>query len=313
MVKTKFLIDEPGCNFVEIGVFPCSVGAMLKPAERLKSFVWSALSLTGRDRRRLETVYDQLDQAYPEGHDAWGLDLQRAKTTLEWLYPIYRRYFRVRCFGQENIPDGPCIVISNHSGQIAIDAALISVAFALEAKPPRILRPMMDRFVSAIPFVGTWAQEGGAVLGDRQNCINLLNKGQSVLVFPEGLKGITKSPKDFYRLQKFTQGFYRMALATGIPIVPLAVVGAEEFYPFVYHARSAASRLGLPALPITPHLLPLPSPVDIWIGPPITPKTSLNPESPDKEVDAEVLELENLIKEMLQKGLEQRRPFWAIS
>ncbi len=286
---------------------------MLSSLERLKSLSWTALSLSRRDRQRLDRVYDQLAATCPRGQDAWGLDLDRAMSYLEWLYPLYRRYFRVRCFGAENLPDRPCLVVSNHSGQIAIDAVLISMAFALEPPRPQILRPMVDRFFTAIPFVGTWAAEGGAVLGDRQNCINLLNRGHSVLVFPEGVQGVTKSPKDFYRLKSFTQGFYRMALATQSPILPVAVIGAEEFYPFVYHARSTARFLGLPALPLTPHLFPLPSPVDIWLGPPIELQSHLRVDSPDREIEVEVKKIEEQIKNMIQHGLSQRRNFWAIS
>lgn len=268
-------------------------------------------SLPKQERNRLKRIYRQLDEIYPTGTDAWGLRLSRAKQSLEWIYPLYKYYFRVRTFGRENVADTPYIVVSNHSGQIAIDGMLICTSFVSELTPPRVLRPMVERFFTGLPFIGPWAAEGGAVLGDRTNCINLLKRQQSVLVFPEGVRGITKSPKDFYQLQPFTHGFYRMALATQVPILPVTVIGAEEFYPFVYHARTTAKLLGLPALPLSPNLFPLPSPVDIRIGKPIMPNENLFYDSPDKDVAEEVYKIEKKIKEMMTEGLQKRRSFWA--
>lgn len=271
----------------------------------------SFLTLSKEEINKFKRIYRQLDEVYPSGSDAWGLRLKRAKRSLEWIYPLYKYYFRVRTFGAENVENRPYIVISNHSGQIAIDGMLICTSFVTEVSPPRILRSMVERFFTGLPFIGPWAAEGGAVLGDRKNCINLLKRKQSVLVFPEGVGGITKSPKDFYQIQSFTHGFYRMALATNTPILPVTVIGAEEFYPFVYHARSLAKTLGLPALPLSPNLFPLPSPVDIRIGRPILPNENLYYDSPDKDIAEEVYKIEKVIKDMLAEGLEKRRDFWA--
>jgi 1-acyl-sn-glycerol-3-phosphate acyltransferase len=260
---------------------------------------------------KLEEIIFELNRRYPDGKDPWGLDLKIAKKSLQILYPFYSNYFKVRIFGEEKIKDKPYMVISNHSGQVAIDAMLISMAFSLEISPPRLLRPMVDRFVVGLPFFGEWSAQTGAVLGDRQNCMKLMEKKESILVFPEGLKGITKNTSEFYKLQEFTDGFYRLALSSGYDIVPIAVIGCEEFFPFVYHLKSVAKSLGLPALPLMPNLFPLPSPVDIYIGDPISLPKNLSPDAPDKEIKIHVNEIKRKMASMIKKGLKNQRTFWS--
>jgi len=261
-------------------------------------------------KEHFDDIFTQLLNRYPEGEDPWGLNLKKARHTLEWIWPLYKKYFKVRVFGKENVLDEPYMVTSNHSGQIAIDAMLIATAFATEVTPPRILRSMVERFFTGLPWVGTLAAEAGAVLGDRQNCLNLLNRGQSVLVFPEGVRGVAKSSFDFYKLQRFTRGFFRMALTTNTKILPVAVIGAEEIFPWVYQAKGAAKLLGLPALPLSPIYFPLPSPVDIHIGKPYeTP--DLSPEAPDQEIDIHIDNIRTIIRHLTNEGLKERRPFFA--
>lgn len=261
-------------------------------------------------KERLDEVFAGLEEKYTKGEDPWGLNLSKARKTLDILYPLYKNYFQVRVFGKENIEEEPYMVVSNHSGQIAIDGMLIATAFATEIEPPRILRSMVERFFTALPWVGTLAAEGGAVLGDRQNCLNLLNRGESVLVFPEGVRGVAKSTFDFYKLQRFTRGFFRMALTANTKVLPVCVVGAEEIFPWVYQAKGVARKLGLPALPISPLYFPLPSPVDIHIGKPYS-IPDLSPEAPDSEIDLHIDKIRNEIRELTTQGLKMRRPFFA--
>lgn len=259
---------------------------------------------------KFDEVFAQLSEKYPEGEDPWGLNLKKARKTLEYIWPLYENYFKVRIYGKENVQDEPYMVVSNHSGQIAIDGMLISTAFATEIAPPRILRPMVERFFTALPWMGTIAAEGGAVLGDRQNCLNLLSRGQSVLVFPEGVRGVAKSSFDYYKLQRFTRGFFRMALTSQTKILPVAVIGAEEIFPWVYQAKGMAKFLGLPALPLSPLYLPLPSPVDIIIGEPYK-IPDLSPEAPDRDIDVHIDKIRTQIRHLTNQGLENRRPFFA--
>lgn len=268
-------------------------------------------SLTEKEKNKFNKIEEVLLERYPVGEDPWGLNVNKARKSLKKIYPIYKHYFKVRVFGQENVQDKPYMVTSNHTGQIAIDGMLLSTAFVMDVFPPRILRPMVERFFTALPFIAPWAAEGGSVLGDRTNALNLLKKGQSVMVFPEGVKGITKSTHEFYKMKPFTRGFYRMCAATGTEILPIGIVGAEEFFPYVYHPRMIQKALGLPGLPLSLNYFPLPSPVDIHIGEPIQIPKGLDQDSPDKDIDEQVFKVEKAIKDLIEKGLEQRRPFFA--
>ena len=267
---------------------------------------------------KIDSIMGQLKERYPEGSDPWGLDLKRAKRSLNILWPLYNDYFKVRVFGKEHVENKPYVVVANHSGQIAVDAMLICMAFILEIDPPKMLRPMVERFVTKLPFFGQWMAEGGGVLGDRENCIQLLKRMESVLVFPEGVKGVAKSSQDYYKLQKFTKGFFRQAIQSNTDVLPIAVIVAEEFYPFVYQSKSLAKLLGLPAFPITPTmilgplgLLPLPSPVDIIIGAPYKIPEGLTNESSEEVLQPHIDKVVEQIEEMINDGRKKRREFWA--
>lgn len=276
----------------------------------MSDFVRKYLNISVPEER-FDKVFEHFKQVYPDGEDPWGLNLKKTRTSLEYVWPIYKHYFKTRVFGAENVENKPYIVISNHTGQIAIDGMLICTAFATEIEPPRILRSMVERFFTSIPFVGTWAAEGGAVLGDRQNCLNLLQRGQSILAFPEGVRGIAKSTPDYYKVQKFTRGFFRMAVTAGVDILPCAVIGAEEMFPWVYQAKTLAKLTGLPAAPMSLNYFPLPSPVDIHVGEAFKIPQDLSPEAPDELIDPHVERLRDHIEDMIKKGLGERRPFFA--
>ncbi len=264
---------------------------------------------------KLIGVIEELRSRYPEGEDPWGFNLEACERAVKIFWPLYQHYFRVRVHGIENVKDKPYMVVSNHSGQIAIDGLLISMAFALDVQPPRILRGMVERFLAGMPFLGDFVAQTGSILGDRKNCQYLLDKGESILVFPEGVRGVSKSTKDFYKLQPFTKGFYRIALQTRTEILPVCVIGAEEFYPYVVHFKKLAKMMNMPAVPLTPAfpllgplgLIPMPSPIDIYIGKPIPIPVELSPEANEKELNEHIYKIEGEIKNMIAEGLKNRR------
>lgn len=268
-----------------------------------------SLALTAEQIAKKDAVLSELRTRYQNYRDPWGFNINTIEKALKVLLPAYLNYFKVRTFGAENIQNEPYIFVSNHTGQIPIDASLISIATALEASPPRILHGMVDRFVYKMPFLGDFYSQIGAILGDRENSNHLLEKGESILVFPEGVKGVSKNTLDFYKLQKFTNGFYRIALAKKVKIIPVSVVGAEEMFPLVYHTKFLSKTFGLPSIPIMSNYFPLPSPIDIYFGKPIE-VPNINPDAPDKEIRPYVFKLENIIKHQLKHGLENRRPFF---
>lgn len=271
------------------------------------------------DVARVESNFQTIADGYKDIADPFGLDLSKTKEKIKLLLPIYRNYFKVRVINPEFAQtDRPLMVVSNHSGQIPIDAMLITMAFVTDITPPRLLRSMVERFVTSVPFFGTWVAESGAVLGDRSNCQWLLERDQSILVFPEGVRGVSKSTSKYYQVQKFTSGFFRLALHAGVDILPISVIGAEEFYPLVYHPWSIAKSLNLPALPLSASFLlgpigmiPLPSPVDIRVGEIYSIPKNIETDAPDEAIDFHVKQIQNKIQEMIDIGLKERRDFFG--
>jgi 1-acyl-sn-glycerol-3-phosphate acyltransferase len=198
----------------------------------------SLFDLSKEDQEKIDHIFSHLEEKYKHYHDPWGLNLATCKQALKKLLPIYKYYFKVRVFGVRNIEDRPFMVISNHTGQLPIDGVLITICFLWEAATPRILRGMIERFMVKLPFLGELTAQTGSILGDRKNCQYLIDHGESILVFPEGVKGVSKNTEDFYKLQQFTTGFFRQALQNDLDILPVATVGAEEMYPFVYHSKN---------------------------------------------------------------------------
>jgi len=220
----------------------------------------------------------------------------------------YKTYFRAQCYGIENLPQGRVMLVANHSGQLPFDALNIGGALFYTADPPRIMRAMIDRFVAKLPFVGSFFAGTGQVIGTEANCERLLSDEEAILVFPEGTAGISKPITKRYQLQPFGLGFLRLALRTKTPIVPVAVIGAEEQAP-AFNVRPLAKLLGVPAFPITPvsffPVLPLPTRYRIYFG---EPRCFAGDSDDDDEHIAELARQVRLsIESMLHQGLKERR------
>ncbi len=247
-----------------------------------------------------------------QGYDQWGFCPEEAKLYYSIAYRLYP-YFRPDVHGIENIPDGRVLIVPNHSGQFPFDAAMISVVCLLKASPPRLLRAMVDRFVPALPYINEIYSRSGVVLGDPINCRNLLEDDQAILVFPEGTKGSGKTWDRRYKLARFGRGFMRLALQTGAPIVPAAVIGGEESIVSIHDGKPLAKLLGLPYLPISPWLpllgplayLPLPVRFHIYFGEPMTFDGPFDDE--DVVIDKKVAVVRDKVQSMINEGLAARR------
>ncbi|SDP64752.1 1-acyl-sn-glycerol-3-phosphate acyltransferase [Klenkia soli] len=255
-------------------------------------------------RRRLTGEYET---------DEFGFDPDLADHLLmPVLRPLFQKWFRVETQGLANIPDvGGALVVANHSGTIPLDALMTTVALHDDHPASRRFRLLGADLVFQFPFIGAMARKLGSTLACNEDAERLLTEGELVGVFPEGFKGIGKSFSERYTLQRFGRGgFVTAALRTGAPIVPCAIVGAEEIYPMIGNAKTAARILGLPYLPITPTfpllgplgLVPLPSKWFIAFGTPIE-TAHYGPGAADDPML--VFNLTDQVRETIQQSLYQ--------
>jgi 1-acyl-sn-glycerol-3-phosphate acyltransferase len=251
----------------------------------------------------------------PAGVDPFGLDPQWAKYALATLGLLHRKYFRTEVHGVGNVPAGRVLLVANHSGQVPIDASLIGAAMFMDAEPPRIVRAMVEKWAVSLPFVSLLFSRIGQVVGVQENAKRLLAQGEALLVFPEGARGISKTFDQRYKLTEFGLGFMRLAIETDTPIVPIAVIGAEEQYVSVANMEALAKILRVPAFPIIPQLLlpggqlPLPTKYRMWFGEPM--RFSGDPDDDDSIIDEKVWLVKQTVQSMLNRGLKERKHiFW---
>ena len=241
----------------------------------------------------------------------WNLDAETAKYAIMVSAFFHRVYFRTEVTGVENVPKGRVLLIANHSGQVPIDGAIIGAALFFDADPPRLIRAMVEKWSQTLPFVSTFFRRVGQVVGVPENARRLLEMGEPLLVFPEGTRGISKPFTRRYQLQEFGLGFMRLAIETKTPIVPVAVVGAEEQYVNFGNLRWAARAFGMPVFPVIPQVfipggqMPLPTKYRITFGEPM--RFSGDPDDDDLVMGEKVWVVRQTIQSMINRGLKQRK------
>jgi 1-acyl-sn-glycerol-3-phosphate acyltransferase len=216
---------------------------------------------------RLELSFNE------HGFDRFGVSRASVAAGMKVLGWFYRRYFSVRCHGIEHVPThGRVILVGNHSGGYAIDAGMVIAACFLELDPPRLAHGMADRFINRLPFLSQLANRTGQITGLPQHARQLLADERILLVFPEGARGTSKLFWSRYTLGPFGTGFMRLAKSTATPIVPFAYLGGGEAVPTIANLPFLGKLFGVPYIPVTPYLVPLPLPVraELRFGPPLT-------------------------------------------
>jgi 1-acyl-sn-glycerol-3-phosphate acyltransferase len=218
--------------------------------------------------RRIEAVVEGA------AHD-YGFERDFRERSRPLFRFLFESYWRVEVAGMENVPtSGPVILVGNHSGGLPFDATMVSYALETEHGPGRVARPLYDRFVENMGPVCEWYRKLGAVPARYAVADELLGRGECVMIFPEGVRGVSKLYPERYSLRPFATSAARLAMRHRVPIVPFAVVGAEEIYPMIGRSSGLGKLLGAPYMPITPFfpllglagLIPLPTKWSIAFG-----------------------------------------------
>lgn len=182
---------------------------------------------------------------------------------MEW---VYRHYLRVTTYGINHIPvRGRAMLVGNHSGGVALDAAMVLTSCLVEMDPPRLAQGMAEKFINRMPFASILASRTGQFTGLPEHALRLLEDDRLLMVYPEGARGTAKLYRERNSLVDFGTGFMRLALRTHSPIVPVAILGGGEAIPTIVNAYTLGKLFGVPYLPITPYLLPIPRPVHMEI------------------------------------------------
>jgi len=206
--------------------------------------------------RDVDAVPPELADPRRSDVDEWGRS-ERFREFVRAVYePMYRHWFRVEWEGLEHIPtEGGALLVSNHAGAIPSDAP--AIMHGIETELGRPVYGLAEYVFRTLPVVGTlWSRSGG-VTANPHNAYRLLREQQQLaLVFPEGTKGTSKPYTERYRLRRFGRGgFVEIAMRAGVPVVPIAVMGAEESMPVLFNVPGLARPLGVPYVPITANML----------------------------------------------------------
>ena len=219
------------------------------------------LALDVSDRERMRALLPALEP--DRTLDDWGRSERVERIFDATLVEFFYRYwFRCEVEGIENVPaEGGGLLVSNHSGALPPDAAMIGKAIRDEHPHPRPLYMTVEHFFKGYPGFSTLLPKIGAVPAHPANVHRLLyDERQLVLVFPEGRKGTEKLVKDRYRVQRFGRGgFVEAAMRGEAQLVPVCVVGAEEAAPVFAQSKLMQRATGLLYFPITPTFP--------WLGP----------------------------------------------
>jgi 1-acyl-sn-glycerol-3-phosphate acyltransferase len=254
--------------------------------------------------------------------DEFGMDevvVARARPLLDLLFD---RWFRVDLAGAAELPErGPALLVANHSGLLPWDGLMLSQAVERFHRSHRRPRFLVADWLITLPFVQPYLARLGGVRACRENAERLLSSGHFVVAFPEGVKGAAKVFRERYRVKRFGRGgVVRVALETGVPLVPVGIVGAEEAHPLLFKWTTPARSFGLPFVPVTPTFpllgplggLPLPTKWVIRIGSPI-PLDHLAPDAVSDELLVSRLteELRSEVQALVDVALAERESVWV--
>ena len=276
----------------------------------------------GREGLRGPNLARLLREVYFSWHseetDEYGYDPKFADTIRPFFEFLYSVWWRVEASGMENVPaSGAGLIVANHSGVLPYDGMMVKLAVWHEHPAQRECRMLALDMFALLPFLAPLLAKSGEVRASQENGERLLRQGHLVGVFPEGVKGVGKPFKQRYKLARFGRGgFVRLALRTGAPLVPCAIVGSEEIHPMIGKADFLGRPFGLPYFPLTPTwpwlgplgLVPLPTKWSIDFADPVS-LAEYGPEAADDPILVNRLseDVRSTIQRMLDGRLARRR------
>ena len=259
-----------------------------------------------------EALRERLDEwvaQRPQQADIFGLQAHWVGFSLWFHRFLYEHYFRVDSSGIESVPaNGPVIFTPNHGGTIPLDGIMLYQDILRRSQPIRLARPVADYFVPKLPFISAIFARVGVVAGSRANLDYLLQRGESLMLFPEGLPGIAKTYGERYTLQRWRPGHIELALNHRAAIVPVGIVGPDEQMPLLTKLESFKA-FGVPYLPITATPWPLPVRYHIRYGEPVYPHEIL---SRSQQQDPAAIQsvatlLQGRVRQLIQQSLLERK------
>jgi 1-acyl-sn-glycerol-3-phosphate acyltransferase len=260
----------------------------------------------------VSTTFRRIVQEAPffdEGHgfDVFGLSPRSLACVVAAARPIYESYFRVDSAGAEAIPrQGPAILVANHAGALPVDSVMLCLDVLRRTEPPRIPRAVADHFIPRLPLISTLYARLGVVSGTRANVRCLLERGELIAIWPEGITGTAKRFADRYRIQRWSVGFAELAIRHRAPVIPVAVIGAEESWPLLAKLRRTHI-FGAPYIPIPAVPIPLPTHYHIRYGMPhVLGRDPADASDPDL-VDAAALEIRHALERLIDDARRERR------
>ncbi|MFM2153912.1 MAG: hypothetical protein RL199_2347 [Pseudomonadota bacterium] len=242
------------------------------------------------------------------GVDPYGVSKQHLAVSLKVLSFFHSRYFPVTSHGLDHVPDrGRAVLVGNHSGGVAVDAAMVVASLFFDKNPPRLAQGMAEKFISRLPFASSWTAKTGQFTGLPETAERLLEDDRLLLVFPEGARGTAKLHKDRWSLVDFGTGFMRLAMKTKSPVVPFGFIGGGDAIPTVMNLRLLGRLVGAPYVPVTPYLLPLPRPVplEVHYGEPMFFEGTGAED--DAVIQANVAKVKESIAALIEQGRASRR------
>src|SRR3954463_7458845 len=205
-------------------------------------------------RRLLGEVQDRLTADL----DDRDPDFIRENLSLSWL--ISSIWFRGEVRNMERIPEqGPVLLVGNHSGgNITPDTIVFTLAFNTYFGVERPFYQLAHNLVLTSP-VGPYLRRFGTVAASHENARKALDSGAAVLVYPGGDWEVNRPTWEGNTIDfAGRRGFIKLALDSGVPIIPIVSVGGQETALFLTHG----DRLARPPRPAK--LAPPGSPPPPW-------------------------------------------------